>query len=127
MTKELLVSIVFINLAFLFYTIGVWSEFKRKQLVSWHVVLFWLGVISDSIGTKLMIDYVGYIKFNIHTSTGFLGLALMVAHAIWASKVVVQNDSQKAKGFHKFSVFVWSVWFVSYVSGVFMGMNSVSG
>ena len=33
----LIYAIIFINLAFVFYTIGVWSEKIQKKLKGWHL------------------------------------------------------------------------------------------
>lgn len=126
MSQELLYSIVFINLAFLFYTIGIWAEFFKKKLLIWHSVFFWFGVLTDTVGTGLMIQHVGHIKFTIHTTTGFAGLSLMLFHAFWATVVLIKNESNTLMYFHKFSVVVWLIWFVSYLSGLVMGVKSVS-
>jgi len=125
MTTLLFYSVVFINLAFIFYTIGVWSEYIKKRLLIWHAVFFWLGVITDTLGTGLMIQHVGHIKFTLHTTTGFISLALMLVHAVWATWVLKQHKEESIKNFHKFSVLVWFIWFLSYLSGVYMGMQSI--
>ena len=75
----------------------------------------------------MMVNHVGYIKFTIHTTTGFIGVGLMLVHALWSTLVILKNDENALEKFHRFSVFVWSIWFVSYLSGVGMGMKSVSG
>ncbi len=119
-------SIIFITAALIFYTAGVWSEHYKKRLLLWHVIFFWLGVTTDAIGTGLMIEHVGHIKFTVHTITGFIGISLMLVHALWATKVIIQNNQKSITSFHKFSLFVWTLWFISYVSGVVMGMKSIS-
>ena len=47
----LIYAIVFINIACLIYTIGVWSEKIQKKLKGWHVCVFWGGLIFDNLGT----------------------------------------------------------------------------
>ena len=46
-----LVGIVFINLALIIYTVGVWSERFQGRLKWWHVGTFFAGLVCDSIGT----------------------------------------------------------------------------
>ena len=125
MTTLLLYSIIFITAALLFYSIGVWSERWARRLKPWHLVMFWLGVVTDTIGTGLMIEHVGYVKFNLHTTSGFISLLLMLVHAVWARVVIYQRNQLTMNRFHRFSVFVWTIWMLSYVSGVVMGMNRI--
>lgn len=50
----LIYAIISISLALVFYTIGVWSEKVQGQLKKWHLTIFWIGLIFDTIGTTLM-------------------------------------------------------------------------
>lgn len=54
MSTTLIVVIITITLALVFYTIGVWSEHREKNLKVIHVVFFWLGICMDTTGTMLM-------------------------------------------------------------------------
>ncbi|WP_345297075.1 hypothetical protein [Candidatus Villigracilis affinis] len=42
-------AVIVINLALLFYSIGVWSERNSGSKV-WHTVFFWLGLVCDTWG-----------------------------------------------------------------------------
>ena len=48
-----------ISLAFVCYSIGVWSERFSARLKAWHVLFFWLGIIFDTWGTGLMFELAG--------------------------------------------------------------------
>ncbi len=64
----LIYSTVFITLALIFYTLGVWAEKIQKGLKYWHMYLFWIGVFFDTTGTTLMTrisDGRGF-KFDFH-------------------------------------------------------------
>ncbi|PKM88007.1 MAG: TIGR03987 family protein, partial [Firmicutes bacterium HGW-Firmicutes-12] len=50
----LLSAIILINLAFVFYTLGVWSEKIQGQLLIWHSFMFWIGFAFDTAGTTVM-------------------------------------------------------------------------
>ena len=107
---------IIINLALLFYSIGVWSERIQGRLKVWHTVFFWLGLVCDTWGTGMMFEYVGGMSYDIHGFSGALAIALMFVHAIWATVVLVRKDEKMIVSFHKFSIFVWLVWLIPYFS-----------
>lgn len=75
----LIIAIIFIFSACILYTVGVWAERYSKYLKAWHVVVFWLGFVSDTIGTGAMGKMVGsIIQFNFHGLTGLLAIMLML-------------------------------------------------
>lgn len=121
----LVYAIVFISLALVFYSVGVWSEKVQGDLKKWHLITFWIGLIFDTLGTTLMskIANDGF-KLNFHGITGIVAIALMLFHAIWATKVLLKNDPAQKKSFHKFSILVWFIWLIPYVSGMIFGMSN---
>ncbi|MGM9536526.1 MAG: HsmA family protein [Intestinibacter sp.] len=125
MSKLLILAIVTITLALIFYTIGVFAEKKNGTLLKWHAVIFWLGFICDTTGTTVMgkISESGF-SFNIHGITGLIALILMAFHAIWATVILIKNDENARKVFHKFSIVVWAIWLIPYIIGMFIGMRA---
>ena len=126
MTGLILYAVVFFTTALIFYTTGVWSERLSRRLKAWHVIAFFLGVITDALGTWLMVKNLGYIKFTPHTVAGFMGFFLMVFHFIWATIVIMTNDQQRISYFYHFSLLVWSVWMISYLSGLILGVQRLN-
>jgi len=119
----LLFAIIFINLALIFYTIGVWSEKIQKKLKSWHLIFFWIGLICDTLGTSAMSKIAGAtFKLNFHGVTGLIAIILMLCHAIWATIVIYKDDDKKKKEFHRFSILVWFIWLIPMLSGMIFGM-----
>ncbi len=116
------VAVVVINLALLFYSIGVWSERIAGRLKPWHSAFFWLGIVCDTWGTGLMFELAGGLTFDIHGISGVLAIALMFVHAIWATAVLIRNDEHMIASFHKFSVAVWLIWLIPYSSPMIFGM-----
>ena len=51
--------VIVINLALIFYSIGVWSERIAGKLKPWHLACFFLGIICDTWGTGLMVKMAG--------------------------------------------------------------------
>ncbi|MGL4761007.1 MAG: HsmA family protein [Sarcina sp.] len=132
MPKLLIPAIIFITAALVFYTIGVWGENRAKVLKKKHVVIFWIGLVCDTLGTFTMsrIAAAGTdkgitpVQLLIHQSTGTLAIILMLIHAVWAT-YIISRGSDKAKAvFHKFSVVVWIIWLIPYFAGMYIGMTS---
>lgn len=120
----LLIAIIFIFAACIFYTLGVWAEKISKRLKIWHVVVFWLGFICDTIGTGAMGKMVGsLIQFNFHGLTGLTAILLMLFHAIWATIVISGNNEERKIQFHKFSFIVWIIWLIPMVTGMILGSD----
>lgn len=118
-------AIIFITLALLFYTIGVWGEKIQGSLKFWHVFIFWIGLACDTVGTTIMGEIAeGGFLFSFHGITGLLAILLMLFHAIWATTVLVKKDKKMIKNFHKLSICVWFIWLIPYISGLIYGMTS---
>ena len=115
-------AVIVINLALLFYSIGVWSERLQGRLKIWHTAFFWLGLVCDTWGTGMMFDFVGGLSYDVHGISGLLAIILMFIHAIWATIVLVRKDEKLIVNFHKFSIFVWLVWLIPYFSPMVVGM-----
>jgi len=123
MTGLLLISTILITLALVFYTIGVWSERIVGRLKGWHLIFFWCGLVFDTAGTGIMFDMAGTIGLDIHSITGVLAIVLMAVHAVWATVVLIRKDEKAITRFHHFSVFVWVIWLIPYLTGFFASMR----
>jgi uncharacterized repeat protein (TIGR03987 family) len=87
----LLIAIIFIFLACILYSLGVWAEKIQGRLKTWHIYVFWSGLIADSIGTGAMGKISGsLIQLNFRGLTGMLAIMLMLIHTIWATIVLLQ-------------------------------------
>ena len=124
MPAPVLLSTVFITLALIFYSIGVWSERIAGRLKAWHLAFFWLGLVCDTVGTAMMLEMAGGLTFGVHGVTGVTAILLMVVHAIWATVVLIRVDETAIRNFHKFSVAVWVIWLIPYLSGALFGMTA---
>ena len=110
------IPMVVINLALVFYSIGVWSERFSGRLKTWHLIFFWLGIICDTWGTGLMFEMAGGLTYDVHGLTGLLAIILMLIHAVWATVVLIKKDEKLIVSFHRFSVTVWLIWLIPYFS-----------
>jgi len=127
-------GIVFINFAFILYTVGVWSEKIQGKLTQGHLIFFWLGIICDFLGTSAMEEmskghvinsslyqYVP-ISDSFHSLTGVLALLLMLLHSCWATVIIMKHKEIWTLKFHRYSVIVWLIWLLPFVSGAMFHM-----
>ena len=124
MPKQMILSTIFIVLALVCYSIGVWSERISGRLKPWHLLFFWLGLAFDAAGTDMMMEFAGGLTADIHGVTGVAAIVLMIIHAVWATVVLARHNEHMILNFHKFSVVVWVIWLIPFLSGVFLGMAS---
>lgn len=123
-------AIVVITLALVFYTIGVWSERLQGTLKPWHAGAFAVGLICDATGTFLMSriadtsDGPTSAFDTIMIWTGGLAIALMAIHLVWASIVLARNRESEKASFHRFSIIVWAIWLVPYITGAIGAMTA---
>ena len=122
----LLPAIILITLALVFYSIGVWAERAQKVLRPWHTVFFGLGLAADASGTYLMsliasanraAEVEQSILNQVMAVSGLIALILMAVHFAWAVIVLVRNREHEKHSFHRFSVIVWAIWLVPYITG----------
>ena len=116
------IASIIITAALVFYSVGVWSERIQGRLKPWHLVFFILGLICDTWGTGLMLDFAGGLTFDIHGVSGLLAIILMFIHAAWALVVLIRKNEKALTNFHKFSLFVWLIWLIPYFSPMIFGM-----
>ena len=123
MPDLLLYAVVLFTLALLLYSVSVWSERLQKQLKCWHLIAFGSGVFVDVLATWLTIKAVGAIVFTPHAIFGYLSLLLMTLHFLWAVLVYARNKPGANNYFHRFSLIVWSIWLLSYITGFISGIQ----
>ncbi len=126
------VAIILISAALIFYTLGVWAERKSGVLRPWHAASFVLGLIFDASGTYIMTlianaggtgkTGLAATLASVMAVTGALALILMAVHAAWAVITLVRSRPNELSSFHKYSMIVWAIWLVPYVTGMVSSM-----
>ena len=113
---------IIITAALVFYSIGVWAERISGRLKWWHFIFFLSRLTCDTVGTGMMIQFVGGMAFDIHAVTGMIAILLMIIHATWALVVLLRKDENAIRNFHKFSLAVWFIWLIPYFSPMFFSL-----
>jgi len=119
----LIIAIISMLLAVTAYTIGVFSERKKRLLKKEHIIIFWIGLTFDTIGTTSMGAISKGFTLDIHGITGLVALILMMVHVIWATYVYKKGSQLMKKGFSKYSLFVWMLWLIPFISGLILNMK----
>lgn len=116
-------AVIAITLALVWYTIGVWGEKFAGLLKPWHLVMFWIGFLCDTTGTTLMGRLAkNSFALSFHSVTGAAAILLMAVHAVWATVTLKKGGDASRRRFHRFSVIVWVIWLIPYLSGMVYGM-----
>jgi TIGR03987 family protein len=85
--------------------------------------MFGAGLVFDTIGTTLMSRIAKvHFQLNFHGITGLLAIILMLIHAVWATMVLYSDKDEAKRKFHKFSIAVWLIWLIPFMSGAIFGM-----
>ena len=119
----LVVSIILISIALIFYTISILHEFIRKKLLPWHSIMFCIGFSFDMASTIIMYKLSGSkIKMGFHYIFGDIALFLMLINAIGSIIILNKKSKSLLTQFYKFSFFAWIIWVISYILGATMHM-----
>ena len=118
----LVLAIISMLLAVTLYTTAVFMERKSGYLHKHHIIIFISGLIFDTTGTTLMSMISKSFKFDLHSITGAFALGLMLIHVIWAIWVYLRGSESQKRTFHRFSLFVWLIWLIPFISGMLLNM-----
>ena len=126
MRPIIIVSVVSITFALILYTVAIWKNWRGKILTSSQLVLLWLALAADSLATQMMAMSVEETTWDLHTISGYSGLALMALLVVAGSWSMWQQREPFLRSFHRLAAPVWVFWFVSYASGVVVGVQKAS-
>ena len=128
----LVLAIVLISLALVFYTLGVWAERRSGELQWWHVAAFAAGLAADVSGTVVMAMIANRggptgieqspVLAQAMAATGGLALVLMALHLGWAVVTMLRDRADERRIFHRFSIVVWTIWLIPYFTGMAAAM-----
>ncbi len=121
----LVFAVGLITSALVLYSAGVWSERRAGRLRWGHATLFGAGLTFDAAGTAVMSVIAAdsgpagatSALTGVMAVTGAVALALMAVHFAWALVVLIRNREADRLVFHRFSLAVWGVWLLPYITG----------
>lgn len=125
-TEFLIVAIVILTMAFIFYSAGVWNERLQQGLRRWHIWLLGLGLICDLAGVTFMAELLRLTGEDNggHTVLGSITVFLLAVHVAWAFRTYRKSSVRSRQRFSRFSIAVWSIWLIPYCLGMYMGISA---
>lgn len=123
MPMVIIVAVFSITAALIFYSIAVWWNRARQRLEPRHLVLFYLGLICDIAATAMMWSSVEKVTWDLHTISGYTALGLMFVMTMVGTWGLSRHNERVLANFHRFSVPVWFIWVISWLTGVVLGVQ----
>jgi uncharacterized repeat protein (TIGR03987 family) len=99
MSNMILLSVVLITLALVLYSIAVWMNCRAGRLTAAMTIVFWIAIVCDATATRLMGLRAETIRWDLHTISGYLALALMIGLAAWGTAALVAKRERWLTGF----------------------------
>lgn len=124
MSTVLITGTVIVNLALVFYTIGIVIEQRSHRVSSKVVTFLTAGVIFDVVATGCMIAGSSKGPFTPHGLLGFSSLAAMLLETgfAWRHRLR-EGDAEVPIWLHRYSRLAYGWWIVAYITGAFLVMS----
>ena len=104
-------------MALAFYTTAIFSSWASRRLARWMIVVFGLGLLADASGTIILCGIGSRWIWTLHSIAGLAALLIMTLHFVWAA-LAAKNLGRWYALFHRCSIMAWSVWLLSFVTGI---------
>lgn len=125
MNPILMAGTTIVNLALIFYTIGIFTEQRQHRITKRVVTFLTLGVIFDVIATGCMIAGSSSGPFTAHGLLGFSSLAAMLLETSFAWRHRQQHgEAQVPPWLHQYSRLAYGWWVVAYITGALLVMSN---
>ena len=125
METVIIVGIVFVHLALLFYTFFIIKEFKIAKATNSVLFFLTIAVVFDLIATSCMMIGTKNTFFTFHGIMGYVGLLAMIIDAtlVWKHKIANGAEIVFSKGLNLYSKIAYVWWVVAFVTGVIVAMK----
>lgn len=116
-------GIVFINLALLAYTAGMFGVHRRGRASAFVLSAFTLAVVFDVIATGCMVAGSHRPWYSPHGLVGYLALVVMivVVGRLWGLRRE-GRDGEIPAGLRAFLRFAYVTWLIAFAIGVALAM-----
>lgn len=119
MKTILIVGTIIVTLALIAYSVGVFTERKRKSITKKVLFFLSLGLVLDMSATACMIIGSSNSPFTFHGFIGYTGLIAMIIETSLAYRFRIKNgpDVRVSKGLHSYTLFAYILWVAVYLTG----------
>jgi uncharacterized repeat protein (TIGR03987 family) len=120
----LLTGTIIVNLALIFYTIGIVLEQRRHKVTQKVLTFLSLGVLFDIIATVCMIIGSPNSPFSLHGLLGYSSLTAMLIETVLAWRHRVRSgEAEVSRCLHLYSRIAYIWWVLAYVTGALLVMS----
>ena len=106
-------------LALLFYSVGIFTEQKKKHVTNIVLGFITLGIIFDITATTFMIIGSSNEMFTVHDVLGYSSLTAMMFDAVllWRYRLIKGIETQVSRGLHLYSRLAYIWWVFAFITG----------
>ncbi len=147
MPVTILAGLIFVLIALVLYSMGVWGAFRRKGASTFDLKMLWLGFAFDVFATLMMsIQATAAVSANLAANPSFyiitLGLGTttlvlindvktyialiamlgMLIGTVLATRTHAQGETERAARLTRTLLAPWGLWVVAFVFGLVQSM-----
>jgi uncharacterized repeat protein (TIGR03987 family) len=124
MSPILITGTIIVNLALVFYSVGIFIEQRRRRVTRVVVGFLTAGVVFDVVATGCMIAGSSSGPFTAHGLLGFSSLAAMLLETGFAWRHRLNHgDDEVPVWLHRYSRVAYGWWIVAYITGAILVMS----
>lgn len=117
MNPKLIAAIIFVTLALIMYTIGIFKEFFTKKHSFKNIFIFQTaGILFDITGTYLMFIITPGFSWTLHAFISLAGLFFMVLKWIYFI-IIVKTSKPVCRNFKWISLIIYTYWLFIFLNG----------
>ena len=101
------------------YSIAIFTEQRKKRILSAVLIFITLGVVLDITATAFMIIGSSKGPLTFHGILGYSSLTAMTLDAIliWRRKFAAGIGSEVPRGLHLYSRYAYTWWVLAFITG----------
>jgi len=126
MKPIILVGVITVQLAMIFYTIFIINENKKKSATKMVLLSLTLAVFFDLFATSCMMIGTTKTFFTFHGILGYIGLLAMIIDAIlvWRHKIKLGAEQVFSRTLNLYSKIAYVWWIIAFMTGVAVTISS---
>jgi hypothetical protein len=122
MPVNVIVGLLSLLLAFILYTVGTWTAFRRKGFGPVQVTTLWLGFALDVTATVSMAWRIGGLDFSptgaLHTTLALVVMVGMAVSAAVGTYAWSKQDVQLGAKMARLIPLPWALWLLMFLWGL---------
>ncbi len=123
MPVNIIIGLVALLGALVFYSMGTWGAFRSKAISRRHVTYLFIGFAFDVAATAMMAIEAGGLDLAplsdlLHTIVAFVALFGMLAAAIVGLRAVQGGNEKASAAVARWVLAPWAIWVFVFIWGM---------